>query len=458
MVDGTDSPGSPDTSSPESASRSPATTRRTVLALVGSVAAAGCTDLPVGDQSDRMELDGAALRSLAAEGVEVPQTLPVNVASAYLGESEQRARELLGAVPSPLTETEIPNGVVRARVVDARGGAADALRGAAATASPYQRLLELQRARAEARFVDAAWAAVGAGLAREDVVAEASDLETSLAAFREERRYVGDDPVRSVVVHDALEGWVRAATNLVDSLRAARTHQPGDVLDVGELAETAERVRVNVTDGRHVYGRYTASLADDREMRPTFESTRDALVSAVRERTRERFGSGEDYPEPSSLVDRDVEGTPAERVLRELARELAFRRGEDGSAEWVADGVVRAHEQLVRHRALDAVLADIAEGDTFAVERVADVETARADAVDAIRAALSGSDVSPLTRNLVPDVARRIAFGDRRLADLEGMVRATRVGEPVAEYVVAAAMVEATPPVSDRVASELRTA
>jgi hypothetical protein len=442
-----------------SASETPTPTRRTVLALVGSAATAGCTSLPIGDQHDTTEIDGVSLRKLAARAEAMPpQTLPVAISPGYLDSAESRARELLDEVPSPLTETEIPNGVIRERVVDARENATAALKRASKAASPYQRLLELEHARGDARFVAAAWAAVGDRLTRDDVVAEASGLRQAIDDFRGRWEYVGSDPVRSVVVHETIEDRVRSATGDVENLRDGRTHQPGDVLDVGELAEEAERARTNVATAGHVYEQYSDSLDERRETNSAFSAARETLVAAVRERTRERFGTSGDQPDPTSLVERNVDGTPAASVLRDLSRDLQFADWEDESAEWVANDVLRAHEQLVRHRALDAVRRRIEAGEDFTVERVADVERARNDADAAVSAVLSGSDVSVLTRNLVPEIARRAEFADDRLADLDDTVRAARLDEIVAEYVVVATMVEATPAVSDRVGDALRSA
>jgi hypothetical protein len=434
-------------------------TRRGVLALVGSIAVAGCTDLPVGQGRDTTELDGAALRGLVADGSKTPQTVPVDVTESYLDSFETRARELLGQVPSPLTEAEVPNGVVRKHVVDARESARDALRQAASARSPYQRLVELEAARVDARFVAATWAAIDGGLTRADVVAEASGLQQATEDVRDRWQYVGSDPVRSVVVHEEIENRLRRAASSVENLRDSRTHQPGEVLDVGELAEDAERARTNAGTAAYLYEQYADSLDERREMESTFETARATLVETVRERTRDRLGDDDDPPEPSSLVEVDVEGTPAVAVLRELTRDLLFEDWNGAqNVAWPATDVSRAHEQLVRHRALDDVVARIEEGETYAVEEIADVRALRDDAVRAVSKALSGSDVSALTRNLVPEVAWRIEFADRRLADFEGTVRASRLDDVVVEYVVAAAMVAATPAVSNRVGSVLQSA
>lgn len=436
---------------------SPLTTRRGLLALVGSVALTGCTTLSVGDEPD-IELDGEALRALPNDNGRAPQTIPIEIQPAYLDDAERRARELLESVPQ-IGREEIPNGVIRARVTDAREAAEDVLERATNSTSPYQRLLELERARTEARFVAATWAALDAGRTREDVVSAASALTQSVSEFRERWQYVGDDPVRSVVVHEVLEGRLRGATSLVERLPETRTYAPGEVLDVGALAEDAERIRSTVTDAGHLYDQYTTSLDERETMRTTFERARETLVTNVREQTRERFGTGEEYPEPSSLVEPDISGTPAATVVSLLVRDLMFVEwNHDESDWWLANDLTRAHEQLARHRALDGVLAHIEREGPYTIERVAEVETIRSEAVDAVSAALSGPDVSLLTRRLVPDVARRIEFADERLAGLDGeTVHAGRLDNPIATYILVTFIAEATPFTSGRVETVIRS-
>ncbi|EJN57113.1 hypothetical protein [Halogranum rubrum] len=435
------------------------TSRRSVLALVGTLGAtalAGCTNVSIGDRNETVELDGVALRSAVENDVSVPQTLPVDIASQYLDDSETRARELLDAVPA-LGPEEVPNGEIRERLARSRESAAEAVKRSTDAESPYQRLLELERARSDARFVAATWAAIDDGLTRENVVSGAESLGRAIGDFRERWQYVGSDPVRSVVVHTALERRVRGADSLIESVRDGRTHQPDTVLDVGELAEESERVQVNVADAAHLYDRYAASLDDGSEMKPTFVTARDALVVAVEKRTRERFGSNDDYPEPSTLADRDIGGTPAASLVVELARDLLFDDWEQ-HPKWVANDVTLAHEHLARHGALDAVLAEIADGEEYTVEDASDVVSIRGRAVEAVESALVGEDVSVLTRSLVSDVARRIEYADDRLADVDDTVPSSLVRDPIAEYAFVAEMAEATPAASERVEDELRSA
>lgn len=447
----------------DDARRSSATTRtrRAMLALVGSASAAlaGCTTLPVGDQRATVDLDASALRELAGDRVEVPNTVPVEIRAAYLDNTEARARELLDRVPS-LGPEEIPNGVIRERVNRDRKRARERLEQADEAWTRYQRLLELEWARRDARTVAATWAAIDAGLTLTDVVAEADGLAQEVRALRDGWRYVGDDPVRGVLVHELLEDRIRGATSLVEQLGKPRRSRPGDVLDVGEAAGDVERVRTEVAGARHLYDQYATSLDSETTLASTFERARTRLVERARGRTRDRFGSDGDFPDPSSLVEADISGTPAVDVVSELTREILVEGDwdTDGDVPWLANDLTRAHEQLVRHRALNDVLAQIEDGERFTVADVADVRAVRADAVDAVRTSLGWSSDPTFTQRFGPVVARRVEFADNRLTDFDTeTVDSSRLDDPVSEYVVAAALAEATPTVSDSVERELRS-
>lgn len=432
------------------------TTRRRLLALtagVGSVALAGCSGLSLtGDES--VTLDGEALRALTEDDApDVPQTLPVDIQSSYLDESEARARQLLESVPSEFTSEQIPNGVIRRRLADTRERAADQLGRAQSAGAPYERLLQLQYARAEAQYAAAAWAAIDAGYTREDVFAETDEIRESLREFRDQWQYVGTDPVRAVVVHGALESEARSATGFLDSPGGRR--DSSTALGVGELAEDLERARVSTADATHLLDRYTASLADPREVMQTFESARETLVSDLRTRRRERFGSDPESVEPESLVDQDISGTPAATVLRELADDLQYRELEaDPRSDSLASDVLVAHDRFVRYRALDAVVSRIEAGETFSVESVDDVRRYRADAVDALEVARSG-DVSPLTRHRLPALARQVRQADYELARVDDTVRVSWHQYTFADYVAVAAMAGETPAASKQVADVL---
>jgi hypothetical protein len=433
-----------------------------MLALVGgaSVALAGCATLPVGDKRATVDLDASALRELAGGSVQVPTTVPVEIQSTYLDNTEARARKLLERVP-PLGPEEIPNGVIRERVTRDREQARERLKQADEAWTRYQRLLELEWARRDARSVAATWAAIGTDLTRADVVAEADGLPREISAFRDRWRYVGDDPVRGVLVHELLEDRIRGATSLVERLGGPRRSRPDNVLDVGEAGGDVERVRTDVAGARHLYDQYTASLDRETTLASTFERARTRLVERARGRTRDRFGSDGDYPDPSSLVEADIDETPAVDVVSELMREILVEDDwdTDGDVPWLANDLTRAHEQLVRHHALDDVLARIEDGETFTVADVADVRAVRTDAVDAVRTSLGWSSDPTFTQRVGPVVARRVEFADNRLADLDTeTVDSSRLDDPVSEYVVAAALAEATPTVSDSVERELRSA
>lgn len=438
------------------------TTRRRLLALgaaAGSAALAGCSAFDGLTGDDSVELDGDALRDLSeSDTPDPPRTLPVDIASGHLDDSEARARDLLAAVPDEFTRQQIPNGVMRERLGHARESANEYLARTAEADSPYERLSDLQYARGEARYVASAWAAIDDGLTRDDVRQQADEIRPALDAFRDRWEYVGTDPTRAVVVHAALEDEIRHAVSTLED--PTRRLDSGTALGVGELAERLERARASVGDAAHLFDRYTAGSGDQQSLRETFDSAVATLVAEVRARRRDRFGEEFDpneSVEPSSLVDGDVEGTAVGDALHALVDRVAYPRfADDSSVDTLASDLLVAHRQLTSHRALDSLVSRLDEGERFPVESVADVRQYRADAIDSLRAAL-GVD-SHLVHHSAVRLARELHYADDRLSDLDGTVSVSAVDYWVSSYLEVAFVARAIPPAAEAVAQALRDA
>lgn len=438
------------------------TTRRRLLTLgaaVGSTALAGCSGLADLTDDDTTELDGTALRQISeSDAPDPPRTLPVDIAPAHLDDSEERARDLLADAPERFTRERLPNGVMRERLGRARESATERLASAAAADSPYERLSDLQYARGEAQYVASAWAAIDDGLTHDDVLQRADEIRDDLGAFRDRWAYVGTDPTRAVVVYAVLEDEVRHAVNTLDT--PTRRFDSETVLGVGELAERLEGARASVADAAHLFDQYTAGSGDQPSLRETFDSALTTLVAEVRARRRDRFGADFDPNEPvepSSLVDRDVDGTVAGDTLDALVDRVAYPHfADDSSVDTFAADLLAAHRQLASHRALDSLVSRLDEGEQFSLESAADVRELRRKAVEAVTAALDTDN--PLTRRSAVGLARDLRYADDRFSDLDGTVPASSLRYQVATYLEVALVARATPPAADEVAEALRDA
>lgn len=446
-------------------------TRRGFLALAGCAAASGCNALPDAlgeddDGDDPVTVDGDALReAVSGEVPTAPETVPVEIERAYLDETESRARDLLSSVPAPLGREDVPNGAMRAELSDDYEDATDALNAATDAETRFERMASLRSARQHARSVAAAWAAIDEGLTREAVREDAAPVRDALDDFRGRWRYVGEDPVRAVVVHATLESLVesaaRRARRVADPSASRRPYETRETpISVGGVAADLERARAALDDAVHLYDRFTASLDDPRRLGSAFEAAGESLAETVEER-RDDLPDG-DRHEPSSLVDRDVGDTPVGSALGELYGyvDRAYRLEDARSSGRRASAVLAAHEVLVRVRAFESLRRRIEDGEDVSVESVDDVRRLREDAVEAVEAALESPDHPELTRRVVGDFAGTFDFVADRISDRAGREE-VQIGwfeRELGRYVAAAESAPATPPTSAEVVAELREA
>ncbi|USZ69825.1 hypothetical protein NGM10_17160 (plasmid) [Halorussus salilacus] len=448
--------------------RLPRSTRRGFLALAACGAFAGCTDL-VGDFRDgndeEVTVDGAALREVvSADAPTAPATIPVDIERAHLDESESRARDSLSSVPAPLDSGDVPNGAIRAELTDTYEGATGALDAAADAESDLEAAAELRSARRDARAVAASWAAIEEGLTRDDVRGDADPVGDALDDFRRRWRYVGDDPVRAVVVHETIESLVERAAREwrgvtdPESRRGPERETRETPMAVGETAGALERARASLDDAAHFYDRFDASLDDSRRLGSALGTAGESLAATV-ERRLSDLPDG-DRDDPSSFVDRELGDAPAGAALAELysSVDTPYALEDARSMGQRASVVTGAHETLVRIRAFESLRERIEDGEFVTVESADDVRTLREDAVDAVETALDSSANPLLVEPVVTDAAWVISFVDGRLPDTrtDDEIRVGYIDHDLGGYVRAAELARATPPTSRTVASELR--
>lgn len=449
-------------------SRLPRSTRRGFLALAGCTTVTGCTGLfdgLRGDGDDEVTVDGDALReAVSGEVPTAPDTIPVDIERAYLDESAARAREFLSSVPAPLGPDDLPNGAMRAELSDTYESATDALDAGANAESRFEAAESFREARRYARSVAASWAAIDEGLTRDEVREAAEPVRNALDDFRGRWRYVGDDPVRAVLVHATLESLVERAARQLRRVtnparrRARERRTRESPITVGETAGALERARAALDDVRYLYDRYTASLDDRRRLGSAFEAAGESLTATVEER-RSDLPDG-DRHDPSSFVDRDVDDTPVGSALAELHSyvDSGYVLQNSRSLNQRASVVVAAHETLARVRAFESLRQRVADGEYVAVESVDDVRTLRENAVAAIETARESADRPHLDRRVVGDLSGSVSYADDRIADRASSdeVQLEWFYRELGRYVQAAELAPAAPPTSAEVAAELR--
>lgn len=420
------------------------TTRRGFLIAAGTAALAGCSAL--GSDSDTPEeIRATALPDVPEDPDPVlAEDIPVSIERETLRDASTRVNDLLATLPLPMGPTDVPNGHVRERLVEAAEGATRRVDDARTAGTRLAALESLRAARADARYAAAGWAFVEHGRSRAELRAEHQSAVGAAGDLDADRDYRGDDPVRAVVVHARVERSLGAVLGGGDP---SVHHAPGTLLNAAEWGEEAEGVRARVEDTRYLYDRYTSSLAADAApVEATFASAAAALTTALRQRRDEL------PPEPT-----DSDRTLARRIRRGLRRNAESTARNAAESGGPASTVLRALEGLTVFGAYDRIRArsEDDDGEGLRATEGADVRRARSAAVDAISAALRERDRPELARPVLADAARFVAAADRELARIRRDVRPRRLDDPVSQYVAAGARARSVPAACERVVRAL---
>lgn len=441
----------------------PGLTRREALSVSGAAALAGLAGCG-GRLSGRFTgggpatIDAAALTDATRGDVpSVPETIPVDVESAFVDDQVAVAQSHLDSVPAPFDAEEIPNGVIRERLNDDYDHALRSMRDVSGAPTPYERLEHATDARTSARGVQAGWRAIESALTAGDLRESISAVDDDVDAFESRRSYVGADPVRATVVHAELERRVRGARNWSAVRNDDLDRANGRALELADIAVDVERARADVAVGSYLLDRFRASLDSPVDRR-------DLLATAHAE-LRDRVGTraeplpAERVDDPSSLVDRDIETTTGVLALASLSSDarpvIGDARAEDPERR-LASRIVAATRALTYLRAFGTLRDRIEGGDDVAIESAADVAELRDDAVAAAEAARDSDRGALLVDALLPRFAREISWTDDRFDRGSGSVRVDLASRSAADYVAVAELCRALPPVSAEVTGVLR--
>lgn len=430
----------------ESATDRRRVSRRGVLALAGASALAGCTGLAELGEGDDPTIHAYDLREIDPgddPDPVVPESVPVDVASAHFGAAQERVTSLLADLPTPLGPEEIPNGHVRRHLVDAATTATDGLSDARDAPTEWAALTSLQHARSSARYAAAGWAVAERDLSVEPLRAEYEAIVSEAQSARDAREYVGTDPVRAALVHSRIEAMLDRVT--------ARPDPPSEsnhLLSVAAWGETTESLRAHLDDARHLDEQFTDSLpADAGTVEGTLTATAETLLADIRSRESKL------PPEPTA-----EEWGISERAIGELRQDVAYGLRRLSDAPGPATAVVDANRQRTRFRALERLQERVDDGDIPDPTTAEGVRDVRNTAIDALRGALAESSVPALTRTAVAGAGWRVANTDWEISRYEGEISVSRFDADVADYVVATAIARAAPGVAERTAEALEAA
>jgi hypothetical protein len=432
-------------------------TRRAVLFAAGlGVGLLGLGGLR-GSDSDAPDVshDTDALRRIVALGSpRTPQTLPVEITPAHLERHRDRARSLLSSAPE---DPGIPNGAVAREYADRYENAVDALARAETARTPAERMSDLRSARWFAADVGAVFAAYRGDLTREEVLARREPIREELAAFRDQWRYVGVDPVVAVVVHREIESEVGYAESMLEQATERRGDEGSRVLHVGSAAGSVELARTAVADVTYLYDRFVGGLDDEdgRALGGAFDRTARVLRANVAGRCPTVDASERAAEFDAGTVARPLLGDALSTVrwqCRDRLDEIRERAG-------VASAILAAGEADRDLRALERVRRAVEQrpyDETPSIEVVRREKLAALEAVETARNATP----STLASRWAAAATREVRYGDDELGRTidRGAVDASDVARTVASYAWGRARASATSASLSRVAGALEAA
>jgi len=381
------------------------TSRRRLLAGLGSAAAsalAGCSGLPVGDESGP-DQPPVSLATDDIGPVAWPESpFPVAVPGSLADAHEARARALLDEVP---TEPSIPNEAVAADLGSDRERAASGIDRAVDDPWPLGALAAWRRRRERAATVRGAYrAATGDG----DAAAAAERrqaVRADLRAFEADVTYRARSTREAVLAYDPVESLLADAERHVRPTPAYPDDPVGEPFRAGEAVGHVETARATLDDATGLREAYLAERSGTTARWTDVAAAAEALGGSAR-RTR-------------GAVRESLSGVPSgddlqDTVARELLRET----------EWIVESRIDDIDGAMDRGAY--ATAVVAAGRALAA-----IEARRA-AGEAIR---DGAYREPVTRASVRATADRARAAVADIEEAEAPRLAAAFGRPALDRI-----------------------
>jgi len=276
----------------------------------------------------------------------------------------------------------------------------------------------------------------------DDVRERAATVRENAETFREDWSYVGADPVRVMLVGDAVESWAGAARRYATLGDLTFDHRPDSALGVGERAGEVEHGHAYLADATHVDEQVRASLSDPPSMRETLTDARASLTDTVESHLET---VPDDVGNPSDLVDtdRNLEGTPGWVALDDLHSNLI---GSLEPTDDVASDVVERVRDLVFAEAFTKLRERVEDGEEFGVTSTEELGERRETAVSAVETALTESPDRRLARRLLADEIWHLRDADEALGRYDSTVVADALHWEIGDYLTLTMGARGVPP------------
>lgn len=417
-------------------------TRRGVLGAAGAALLGGCSELQLSEESSE-SIRSTRLPDVSNDGEPEPivvETVPVAIERRQLAARAERVTELLETLPLAFGPTDVPNGHIREKLLDAADDATTRVQQARTARSRLEALLSLREARAQARYAAAGWAFLDDGRTEAEVRAERQKAIRDAESLRARNEYLGADPIEATLVYGRIE---RALERIIDGDTHIR--ESSDLLRVAEWGEHAESTRGRLEDARYLHDRFSSSLsADTDSIEATLRAAAESLTTELRERK-------ESLPAVPTEDQRELEWRLRYRLHDDA--ESSVRRATDAAGP--AASILAATKGLVAFRAYDRLRDRLDGGERLRPENAADLRETRQATLEAIRTALEESRRPELARPALADAAGLVALADEELTRYDGEIRLARFDDPIQRYTSATVRARSVPAALASVIEEL---
>ncbi|WP_050032579.1 hypothetical protein [Halorubrum halophilum] len=420
-------------------------TRRGTLAAAGVLAFGGCLDgrRSRGFWDDPPSLDTTGVsRAIEAPVPDRPRLVPVSIESGVSAAFADRVDRLLEPIPNPLTAETLPNGAIREQIAEGRDGARDALPAPEEPMAPLRRAERFATARGRAATAVGTWAGVTTGGDPRAVTAGVETVRNRAAETLETLPGDASDPLAGAAVYGPIERWLDAALRRDLVGGSAGVADDANPLRAGETVGDTERVQSHVEVGRHLRDRYRNSLAEPQAVDVPLREAAEAVGTEIADRLRELHGGDTDRIRGSPGMEAflDDRSIPRDAPSVSLLSRANYRTFEDlrfdpvPLGDWTPDhpatALARTALARVRLRAIDALAAEIENGETMFPADAAAVESGRDAAIRSVEGLVASAN--PLARWLGAQFRPLFDERDAALAESDPDPRA--VSEAFAAY------------------------
>lgn len=422
-------------------------TRRGLLAGLGTAAVAGVAGCSVLDRDGGgdgpLRLEPTAIETiLEPTAPEVRRPAPHQPGAEAIEAGIARYEELIDAVPESISPEEVPNGVVREEIEDARIDAVDARAAVEAEPDRLRRLDGLRTARKSARE-----AAVGFEAVRNDLTAEIRlerrETRTDVGVHLAQVAYAGEDRGRTLLFAFRLEELLTDARRQLTHGHGFRPSDP-NALEVAEAAGDVEYAAATKEMAEALTARHTATVDDPVDFaEPAAAALQSSMVALGRA----------DLPDSRTSIEEVFGEEPERRDLQYLASNAtsAVRRWQEHLSTELSEGrFATGLEGAIRFQrdaaALDTVRRRIRGDDIPTPESAAPIRAEREAALKAAEAVPASPSEPSLASDVVAQLHRELARLDGEIEQryIERDADATLTRE-YARYVLLRARFEALP-------------